>query len=264
MKQFLAIFLLFTIGCNNAPEKEAEALKMSGAYKMTSLSVKNDQTDTTYSSLLQLKIFTDDLVMYANVNPSDSVSGFGIGSYTSNQDTVTENILYNANDTSKNDNPGSFKLIIEKSATGYKQVIPDMQWTDSTKMTLTENYESVGTSASSSIDGLWKQVKNYTVKGTDTSMNEMTQYKMYGAGHFMYGHSWADSTKKLHTGVGFGTFAMEGTNKIKESVTASTYSEQKGQNYDLAIEMTSTDEYKQTITSADGTKYVEFYQRVKK
>lgn len=264
MKQFLAIFLLFAIACNNASDKEAEALNLAGAYKMTSTSVKNDVIDTTFNSRLQFKIFTDGYVMYANVNNEDSVSGFGIGTYTVSQDTVTENMMFTANDTSKNDNSQTFKLIIEKSATGYKQVIPDMQWNDTTKMTLTENYESAGTAATSSIDGLWKQVKNYTVKGADTTMTQMTQYKMYGAGHFIYGHSRADSTNKLHTGIGYGTFVMEGTNKVKESVVASTFSQARGQNYDLAIEMTGTDEYKQTITSEDGLKYVEVYQRMKK
>ena len=34
--------------------------------------------------------------------------------------------------------------------------------------------------------------------------------------------------------------------------------------FDIDIEMTGADNYKQTITNADGTKSVEYYERVKK
>ena len=100
---------------------------MSGAYKMLSQSVKTDKTDTTYSSLHQLKIYTDDYMMYANFNSPDSVSGFGIGTYTMDKDTLVENVIYNASDTVKNESPGSFKLAIEKTAKGYKQIITWMK-----------------------------------------------------------------------------------------------------------------------------------------
>ena len=259
MKQVLAIFLLAALSCNNAPDKEA--LNMPGAYSMVSQSIKGGTTDTTVTSLKQLKMFTADFMMYANVEPADSVSGFGVGLYSVNMDTITENIIFNASDSSSSDSAASFHLTITKTDKGYTQVIPEI---GTEKYKLTEVYETVGTAVTTPIDGLWKAVKGYDIKGTDTVKNEPTQYKMYHAGHFMFGHTWADSTKKLHTGIGFGTFVMEGNTKIKEHVEASTYAQIRGQNVDLEIEMTGTDEYKQTITGADGSKSVEFYQRVKK
>lgn len=261
MKQVLVILLLAAVSCNNAPEKEA--LAMSGAYSMLSQSVKGEKIDTSYSDLKQLKIFTGDHMMYTNVNPADSVSSFGVGTYNSNMDTITETALYNASDSSASDSTRSFHLTIEKTAKGYKQIIPEIVMGEQ-KIKLTEEYETVGTKAISPLDGLWKMTKAYNIKGTDTSNNDATQYKMYNAGHFMFGHTWADSTKKLHTGTGFGTFTMEGTTKVKESVTASTYYEIRGQSFDIEIEMTGTDEFKQILTNKDGTKNVEFYQRVKK
>lgn len=57
---------------------------------------------------------------------------------------------------------------------------------------------------------------------------------------------------------------MTGSNKSKESVLASTYHQIRGKDFDIDIEMNGTDEYKQTITEADGTKLVEIYQRMKK
>lgn len=259
MKQVLAIILLAAIGCNNAPDKEA--MNMSGAYSMVSQSIKGGTTDTTVTSMKQLKIFTADFMMYANVEPADSVSGFGVGTYSINMDTITENVMFNASDSSSNDSAANYHLVITKTEKGYTQVISEI---GSEKYKLTEVYTTVGTAVTTPIDGLWKAVKSYDIKGADTTKNEPTQYKIYHAGHFMFGHTWADSTKKLHTGMGFGTFVMEGNTKIKEHVEASTYAQIRGQNVDLEIEMTGTDEYKQTITGTDGTKSVEFYKRVKK
>ena len=259
MKQVLLIILLAAIGCNHAPDKEA--MNMTGAYSMVSQSIKGGTTDTTITSLKQLKIFTPDFMMYANVEPADSVSGFGVGTYSITMDTITENVFFNASDSSSSDSAASYHLIITKTDKGYTQVIPEIG-TD--KYRLTEVYTTVGTAVTTPMDGLWKAYKMYDIKGTDTTKNESNQYKMYHAGHFMFGHTWADSTKKLHTGMGFGTFVMEGTTKIKEHIEASTYAVIRGQNVDLEIEMTGTDEYKQTITGTDGTKSVEFYKRVKK
>jgi len=53
--------MLFIIGCNTTDKKENTS--MPEAYKMLSQSVKSEKTDTTYTSLQQLKIYTDDYMM---------------------------------------------------------------------------------------------------------------------------------------------------------------------------------------------------------
>ena len=262
MKLLFATALLAIAGCNNADQ--TGNAKMPGVYKMLSQSVKSAKTDTTYSSLQQLKMFTADYMMYANFSPSDSVSSFGIGSYSVNKDTVTENVLYNASDTTKSDMANSFKLVIEKTSRGYRQVIPDITTQSGDHIKLTEEYETAGTAVTSPLDGAWKQIKRYSIKGADTTSDKTVQYKMYGGGHFIFGNTWSDSTNKNHTGMGYGTFVMNGNNKSKETVMVSTYSTISGQSFDLEIEMIGTDEYKQTITDKDGTKGVEVYQRMKK
>jgi len=262
MKSIFAIALLTVIiSCNNAEKKET--MSMPGAYTMLSQSVNDGKKDTTYTTLRQLKIYTGDYMMYANVNPADSVSSFGIGTYTADTGVVKENIIYNASDTSANASPGNFTLLIEKTGKGYKQVISDIPVGD-IKFKLTEEYESAGTAAKAPLDGAWKQINGYNISGKDTVKNTAIQYKTYYAGHFMFGHTYTDSIKKVHTGMGYGTFEMNGTNKIKENVTASTYYQIRGKSFDIDIEMTGTDEFKQTITEANGDKGVEFYQRLKK
>lgn len=237
---------------------------MPGVYKMLSQSLKSSKLDTSITSLQQLKIYTADHMIYANFNPADSISSFGVATYTADKDTVTENVIYNASDSSKSDTPGSFKLAIEKTEKGYKQIIADMQMQGGEKMTLTEAYESVGTKATSALDGVWKITKAYNINGKDTSLNNAVQYKMYAGGYFIFGHTYSDSAKKTHTGMGYGTFTMTGSNKSKEMVVVSTYYQIRGQAVDLDIEMNGADAYTQTITGKDGSKSVEIYQRLKK
>jgi hypothetical protein len=260
MKLVSAFLLLFIIGCKSSDKKES--LNMPGTYNMLSQSVKGDKTDTTYTSLQQLKIYTEDFMMYANVNSPDSASGFGIASYSVNADTVTENVIYNASDSTSDDTLRHFTLIIEKTAKGYKQVIPEIQF-GAEKMKLTEDYESAGTAAKSSLDGAWKLVKSYTIKGKDTTNNNAVQYKTYNAGYVIWGNNWSDSMNKKHTGIGFGKFEMTG-NKVKESMTASTYSDVRGHDFDIDIELNGTDGFTQTMNNTDGTKSVEVYTRLKK
>ncbi len=261
MKLLFAIALLTILSCNNAEKKET--MSMPGAYNMLSQSVSDGKTDTSYTDLKQLKIYTDDYMMYANMNPADSVSAFGIGSYSADTGTVIENVVYNASDTSENTNPGNFTVLIEKTAKGNTQVLPEIEY-QGQKWKLTEEYESAGTSAKSPLDGAWKEIKSYTIKGKDTTIQKMTQYKTYFAGHFMFGHTYRDSANKLHTGIGYGTFEMNGANKVKEKVTTSTYYQIRGQSFDIDIEMNGADEFKQTITDTTGDRTVEVYTRMKK
>ena len=225
MKIAFATLILFLMACNAPGDKET--MSMPGAYKMLSAHVKSDSTDTTYTNSNQLKIYTGDYMMYANINSPDSVSGFGIGSYTVDKDTVTENVIYNANDSVGDDSPRTFKLAIDKTDKGYKQLITGMEITPGQKWDLTEFYESVGTGDTTAIDGAWKMVKRYWVKGTDTANFPSTQFKTYFSGYVIWGHTYKDSLNKTHTGMGFGKFTLTG-DKVKESMTASTYSEVRG------------------------------------
>jgi len=258
MKLLSAVFLLAIIACNSAEKKEA--LSMSGAYTMLSQSIKGDSTDTTYTTLQQLKIFTGDQMMYANVNPSDSVSSFGVGTYSISADTISEHVLFSAGDSLSDDTLRTYKLLIEKTPKGYKQIIPEI---GTPPIKLTEEYESVGDTASTALDGVWKMVSVTYIKGKDTVSEKRTEYKTYYAGHCMWGVSYADSLKKLHTGIGFGKFELNGT-KLKESMKASTFADVRGHEFNIDIEFNGADGYTQTTINADGSKNIEVYQRVKK
>ena len=262
MKPVLAILVLFVFACKNSEKKEG--FQMAGVYKMLSQSVKSDSTDTTYANANQLKIYTDDFMMYANINSPDSISGFGIGSYNINGDTVTENIIYSANDSISDSTAAAYKLNIKKTANGYEQDITGMQSRTGQKFDLKEKYDSVGSGAKTPLDGAWKQMARYQIKGMDTSSYPVTQYKTYCSGYCIWGNSWKDSLNKVHTGIGFGKFTMPAASKVKESMIASTFSDVRGHDFDIDIELTGNDKFKQTMDVGGGSKSVELYERLKK
>jgi len=263
MRIILSSALLFLIGCNSADKKEGT--KVEGAYKMLSQNLKNDKTDSNITKIDQLKIFTGDHMMYANVNSPDSASGFGVGSYDITGDTLTEKVIYTSTDSLKDDTVRTYKLFIEKTAKGYRQIIPDiMEISDGQHYKLTEEYETAGAESKTPVDGLWKLTKAIAITGTDTIATALTHYKAIYGGHVIWGHTVTDSLGKHRTGVGFGRFEMTGNNKAKESIVASTYYQARGLSFDIDITMNGDDEFTQTLIEKDGTKGVETYQRVKK
>ena len=259
MKNLIVAAILVITGCNTSDKN----VSMPGAYKMLLQNIQYDKVDTTYKTTLQMKIYTEDYMMYTNVNSLDTISSFGIATYTTNKDTVTENVVYSASDTTATENPGKYKLIIDKSSSGYKQIIPDIL-TQGRHIKLTEEYESAGTPVTSPLDGAWKQTKSYYIKGKDTTNNKVTQFKTYYAGIVVWGNTSVDSSGKTHTGTGFGKFVMSGNNKVKESMIASTFYQVRGHDFDIDIELNGKDGFTQTINNTDGSKSVEVYERLKK
>ncbi len=259
MKSIIICFLIVTLySCNDTNDTP----DMPGTYLMKSQTLNDGTKDTKVTALKQLKIYTDSFFMYSQVNPQDSVSGFGVGSYTPGKQSVTEDVIYSASDTTLG-TPNTYKLAIDKDHDGYRQVIPEISM-QGVKNKLTEEYQEVGTTTKTPLDGVWKEIKSYNIRGKDTVMNVRTQYKTYYDGYFMFGQTVKDSTYRTRTGIGFGTFEMKSDNQIKETDLNSTYSIIAGNTFEVAIEMQAPDKYKQTINNADGSIGVEFYERLKK
>ena len=263
MKIFLpAVLLLILASCNNAVS--TGKTDMSGAYRMLSQTVKGGTTDTTFNSLMQQKIYTNDYMMYANFNPSDSASSFGIGTYTYNKDTVIEKVFFSGADSVKFETLRTYKVLIEKTADGYKQVIPEIE-SQGVKFHLTETYSNISDSSVSPLDGAWKMESQVNIKGKDSTVVKGTQFKVYYAGHFIWARSYTDSAARTHTGMGFGTFSLSGMDTLKEHVAVSSYYQLRLQDINIAIEMNGAEAFKQTIVNKeDSSMSVETYSRLKK
>lgn len=254
--------MIFALSCNSS--NNSTKGKMQGAYLMEYQTVSDGRTNTKYTDLAQLKIYTDSFMMYTQVNPIDSVSAFGVGSYEINDSgVIKEHDFYSSRDTSFSTNPTNFNLSISTSPEGYKQVIPKIM-IDSQNFQLTEEYHKVGTDQKSSLNGLWKEINSYTIKGNDTTKNNRTQYKAFQAGYFMYGQTVKDVSGQTSTGVGFGTFTPQGKNQIRELDLNSTYPIVVGQSFMIDIDMDGSDRYSQIIHNADSSITTEYYERVKK
>jgi len=259
MKKLLMPLIGCIAFCCNPPAKEVP--QMTGAYNQVSQTVKGGDIDTTTVSI-QLKIFTPDYMMYATFDASDSSASFGIGDYSTAAGVVTENVIYSASDTAASTGTATYTLEIEKTPTGYTQVIREMG--DSIKFQLTETYERINTEQNSALDGAWQLVSLVDIANGDTTKVEINQYKTYFAGNFIFGHTYRDSTNVLHTGMGYGTFEMANDSTSKEFVKVSTYKTLIGQSVDLAIKLNGPDEYTQTITNENGSMTKEVYKRMKK
>lgn len=259
MKYLKFCFITLVISCNSASKKAPD---MPGAYLMVSQTVNDGTTKTKYTEVKQLKIYTAKFFMFTQVIASDSTASFGVGSYTADTSGVTENSVYYSSDNSFNDTARSYKLLITKTPDGYNQVIPDISINNASSK-LTEVYQAVGKDQSSPLDGVWKQTKSYELKGTDTMWYNRTEYKSFKNGYFMFGLTDRDSTGNITTGIGFGTFSMEGDNQMKETDLNSSYAVIAGQSFMIDFQLDGNDNYMQTITHPDGSKTVEFYERMK-
>ncbi len=254
--------LFLSLLCSFSPPCALVSGSMPGVYNMVSQMVTSGSETETYNSH-QLKIYTDHFMMYANVNLQDSSASFGIGTYTENGNKVNEHVLFSAAGSNSDDTARNYTLNIEKTANGYRQVIPNIDGAG--KYTLTEEYQTVNNGESTSpLDGLWKQTKIYNVlNGMDTlpADGTVTQYKAYFGGHFIWGHFIASGNEK-QTNIGFGTFEMTGNNDVKEMVEESSYSNIKGQSFPIKIVILSPDSFRQSIQYNDSISGVEEYQRV--
>ncbi|TDH26798.1 hypothetical protein EXU57_08275 [Segetibacter sp. 3557_3] len=257
--------LIIVAACSYTIPAGKPDLQMAGAYRMLTQVFTRGEQDTSYDAAKQLKIYTPQHMMYANILPggADTFSSFGVGRYSIKDGKVIEDIFYSGSDTSVNSTTRSYTLDITKSAKGYKQVIDAIGTSNGQKLKLTETYEQIGSAQKSPVDGTWKLVKVYSVSGKDTTDSKVTQYKTYYAGHFIWGRTALNDAGKNETAVGFGSFEMNGQQKLRETVFASTYSVLNGQTVAIDIKMNGTDSYIQSFNVSDNEVHTEVYSRLK-
>src|SRR6188768_2681001 len=85
---------------------------MKGAYKMLSQNMKGDTLNITNNNP-QLKLYTEEYMMWTNYNPKDSGAGFGICAYITNDNEVIESAIYSAANATVSDSTQNYTLEIE-------------------------------------------------------------------------------------------------------------------------------------------------------
>jgi hypothetical protein len=87
---------------------------------------------------------------------------------------------------------------------------------------------------------------------------------VYQSSHFIWANPNKDpASNNFVTAYGYGTFKMNGKNRISETNINSTYHSLVGRPVNIEIEIMGNDSYKQTIRSDDGSRSVEIYKRLK-
>ena len=260
MKKFIyGVCVIVAMGCGNA--KQQEAINITGAYNMLSQTFGGNVLDTTFTQHKQLKLYTGRYMMYVRLSPADSLSAFGIGTYTVDNDRLVENIIYSAADTIEIKTPNSDTIQLTKTEQGIEQARPKIK-SDKGDISLKEVYQRVDTAVLSPIDGCWKQVGGYSVTGTDTVRWADVQYKAFFAGNFAFGNVETDKHRITHAGISYGTFTMVGST-VNETITASTWAGLNGQHFAVDITVNGPDSFTQTIVQKNGVKEVLTYERIK-
>jgi len=258
----LLLLAILLVKCNAEKKKMKQ---MTGIYRMTSQNFKSDNYDTTITTGRQLKIFSGEYMMYTRYNPVDSASSFGIGTYNTEKDTITENITFTASDSITNATPRTYSLIIKKTDNGYIQIIPKIQDASGQIFELTEEYTEESKGDKTPLEGIWHLTKRYLLHGSDTTMlPAWNQYKVYMNNHFMWGNAYEDQNGRKQTSIGFGLVTPVSDGKIKETGTASSLREVEGHEFTIGYTMNGKNEYTQAITNNDGTVSVEVYERLNK
>lgn len=236
--------------------------KMQGAYSLSS-QIGNNGTRDSLMKTNQFKIYTDRYMMYASPNATDSMATYGIGTYSTANGKVVENVFFSTTDGNRKD---TIELAVTKVPTGYKQVIDFSNETEG-KFILTEEYKNVSKAVTTPLDGAWKQTKTMFIpkSGTPITDNNPTQYKMYQSGCFIWADTYTDvETNKPMSRFGYGTFKMVGPNKVEETNTNSTFfNTLVGKPVLLQVAFTGKDNYSQTIVYPNGDRSVEVYERLK-
>lgn len=253
---YISIAVLLTASCKQA---EKTSLSMAGVYNMDEKSLKSENVDTVLKGMIQVKLFSPTHFVFASLT-SDSIVGFGVGSYDQNGNTLTSNNIFRPGIL---DSAMSVQIEVTSTDNGYSQHIPEVKMAG-VSYSMDEKYTRVSTPSKSDLDGLWQQTKVLTVKGTDTTSMEYKQYKMYQDGYFLFVHQYPNAaTGKSSNGFGYGSFKLSG-NSLEETNSLSNYKSLIGVPISISISLDGKDAYSQTLVdTTQKVTTIEYYKRVK-
>lgn len=259
MKRILfctALLSCMLIGC-----KKSKNLLMTGVYKLEKQWISGGGNDSVYKKT-QIKIYTAHQFIYAGMTPDSAVS-FGVGNYKADTGIrVIENEFYSSYrlDTSR-----YFKVDIRSTDTGFTQKIPAIATIKGIKYDLMEAYAKMPSGDTTKLDGLWKMTKSYAVNGKDTLKKEVTQYKIFQGGNFLFaGRYLVDkAANKFKNNFGYGSFSLNNGDLVEENTVASDVSA-LNHKFNIKITFSGNNEYTQVISDAKNSRQsIETYVRVK-
>jgi hypothetical protein len=236
-------------------------LDMRGAYMLTRQVANNGIKDSLMEAR-QLKIFTDNYLLYVHPGADDSLAVYGVGKYTVADGKVIEDIFYTS---AEGPVTSRFELAINHTGNGYAQVIQFAPGQDNISWKLTEDYQRVDQKMVSPLDGAWKQTKVVSVAadGTTETIEAPTQFKFFYRGNFAWVSTVKDAgSNKPVSFYGYGNFKMNGNGELIENNTSSSFKAMLvNKPVTVRIRMLDKDHFEQTI-DWEGSKQMEVYERM--
>lgn len=258
MQRLLFFALSFIIVLSSCSNKNTNTT-IDGAYIHVPQFVKGAVADTNQH---QLVIYTHNHVMQVMANPLTAAGAFSVSAYEFKDGKLTSTLSYSAADTAASTSSISSNTAVIKSDNGYTETTGS---TGDSKSASANEYRQVSTADTSILDGVWKQVTGFSVKGKDTTVWADVQYKAFSGGYFAYGN-YAQPTltnSKRQTYTSYGTFSISGGNTLRQNIVASNEAGLVGKSVDIQITFNGSDIYEEHHTGPNGETEVIYYQRVK-
>lgn len=128
----------------NTEQQQEEALKLNGTWEMVGYYnyMDNEIIDSFQTNLghRQIKMYTDQKVMWSKNIPSDSTEWFGYGSYTADDNELTETLEYGSEIMQQIiDDKQEFKYELHLNKNTFSQIEVD----DAGNRLYSENYKRI-------------------------------------------------------------------------------------------------------------------------
>ena len=230
-KLFLVGLLLSVFACS----EEKVDINVEGNYTLSSQEyyLGDSLTTTDLAVAKQIKIFTNEHWMFIGFR-GDSTVGFSAGTYSINEDMLTEHTLTSNPDSAGND----FMLRIEMTGNGYRQIIDEMALDNGEVWKLDEGYVRNQVTEASDLDGLYRLTKSVNIAEGDTSENTYHEFKMISKGEFLWGAQAINQDGSVNNYVGHGKIMVNG-NEVTEVLEDSNMAEITG-TFAITIERTDS------------------------
>ena len=238
-KLVLVVLVLSVFACS----KEKADINVEGNYTLSSQEFYlGDSLASDLAVAKQIKFFTNQHWMFIGFR-GDSTVAFSAGTYSINEDMLTEQTL-----TSNPDSAGSdFMLRIEMTDNGYRQIIDEMVLADGEVWKLDETYERNKVNEASDLDGLYRLTKSVNIAEGDTSETTYHEFKMISKGEFLWGAQSISQDGSVNNYVGQGKITVNG-DEVTEVLEDSNMEGITGI-YPITIERTDSG-FTQTITNS--------------
>lgn len=261
---FIAIILVQTFVLYQCKtDSKQEIITIAGAYKLTNEGGDGIESGSNSLDVNKIKIFTPDYYMQAQKNKLDSITSFEIGTYKVDRGNLIQNVIFSSYGSTKYE-PTIDSFDLKIIGVDNIRLAKSKNSKSKEHQQDVETYKRAGNKSQTIIDGVWHQTSTYAVLGKDTTWDKGTNYKIMYDGYVIWGDFHIDPAAQKHTTfMGFGTFVMNGKNKLEETYIKSNYGPNEGKTFYIDVDFKNDNEFAQSILDEKtGTRYIEVYQRL--